>query len=591
MKRAVLLCLALTFALAAPATAETFTVNTTADTEVPGGCDTDPQCSLRDAITAASGADGNTVVIPAGTYTLNTPDVLGDLDIDADMTITGAGARGTIVNANRLSRVFNIASDEHVVSISGLTVTGGLSSSVDNPGNGDAFNGDGGGILTFGALTLTDVAVSGNQAALGGGGIFSEPVEQFLDEVAQPLTLVRTTVSGNTVDSSAPGNGQGGGIASFGELSLTNSTVHGNSVTKDGMNEGGGIVSTNGLTSIVNSTITGNSIASPLGLGGGISLDDTGVPPFSGELQATNTIVAGNTADGDEDNCALTDTTLTDNNISGDDTCGFTDAGSKENTNPQLFALRDNFGPTNTQSFPLSSPALDAGTSAGCPGTDQRGVPRPQRGTCDIGAVELAPPTAVTGGVSGLGRASATLLGRSVNPFIEGGAVSFDLGTTTAYGRSIPAGGVAAGATEPESVLAGGLAANTTYHYRIVVTNRDGTSHGEDRTFTTRRALTRPTVRVAGVRRSCVRRAFNLRVRVRVASGTRLRAVRVTLDGRTIRRTSRPTFTVRVNAALLSSGRHTLRVKAVDRGSRTRTVTRRFSRCARIPVARPRFTG
>ena len=48
---------------------------------------------------------------------------------------------------------------------------------------------------------------------------------------------------------------------------------------------------------------------------------------------------------------------------------------------------------------------------------------------------------------------------------------------------------------------------------------------------------------------------------------------------------------MRVNAARLRSGRHTLRIKAVDRGNRTRTVTRRFSRCARVPVAEPRFTG
>ena len=105
MKRAMLLCLALTLALAAPASAETFTVNTTADTQVAGGCDTVPECSLRDAIAAASAADGNVVMIPGGTYVLNTPDVLGDLDINADMTITGAGARSTTIDADGASRV------------------------------------------------------------------------------------------------------------------------------------------------------------------------------------------------------------------------------------------------------------------------------------------------------------------------------------------------------------------------------------------------------------------------------------------------------------------------------------------------------
>jgi hypothetical protein len=35
------------------------------------------------------------------------------------------------------------------------------------------------------------------------------------------------------------------------------------------------------------------------------------------------------------------------------------------------------------------SPAIDKGTNAGCPSTDQRGVPRPQHNICDIGAYEF----------------------------------------------------------------------------------------------------------------------------------------------------------------------------------------------------------
>jgi uncharacterized repeat protein (TIGR01451 family) len=38
------------------------------------------------------------------------------------------------------------------------------------------------------------------------------------------------------------------------------------------------------------------------------------------------------------------------------------------------------------------SPAIDAGTNTGCPATDQRGIARPQRTNCDIGAVEVVPP-------------------------------------------------------------------------------------------------------------------------------------------------------------------------------------------------------
>ncbi len=86
-------------------------MNTTADTQVAGGCDTDPQCSLRDAIDGGErDRREHCCRSPAGSYELNLPDVLGDLDVNADMTITGAGARSTIIDANELSRVLNVSS-------------------------------------------------------------------------------------------------------------------------------------------------------------------------------------------------------------------------------------------------------------------------------------------------------------------------------------------------------------------------------------------------------------------------------------------------------------------------------------------------
>jgi SdrD B-like protein len=104
----------------------------------------------------------------------------------------------------------------------------------------------------------------------------------------------------------------------------------------------------------------------------------------------------------------------------------------------------------------------------------------------------------------------------------------------------------------------------------------------------------RPKVGVAGVRSSgCVKSSFSVRVRVRAATSTRVRSVRITLDGKTIRRTSRSRFSVRINARRLKAGRHTLRIKATDANGRTRTVTRRFTRCRVRPKPRvsPRFTG
>ena len=104
----------------------------------------------------------------------------------------------------------------------------------------------------------------------------------------------------------------------------------------------------------------------------------------------------------------------------------------------------------------------------------------------------------------------------------------------------------------------------------------------------------RPLVRVAGVRRACV--ADNFRVRVGVASAA-LELATVSLDGRRIGKSKRPSFSVVVPARRLRAGGHRLRIAAVDTAGNRRTVRRRFTRCARKaqvrrPVRRqPRFTG
>ena len=63
-------------------------------------------------------------------------------------------------------------------------------------------------------------------------------------------------------------------------------------------------------------------------------------------------------------------------------------------------------------------------------------------------------------------------------------------GTTTAYGQqTVPAGAGAGGAPVAISAALAGLAAGTTYHYRLVAQNADGTSYGYDYTLTTGASL------------------------------------------------------------------------------------------------------
>lgn len=85
--------------------------------------------------------------------------------------------------------------------------------------------------------------------------------------------------------------------------------------------------------------------------------------------------------------------------LDDDGSCRFAaDNHSQPDVKPYLGPMQDNGGSTETRAPALGSPVLNqipsgaTGTGATlCPGTDQRGVARPQGGACDIGAVELSP--------------------------------------------------------------------------------------------------------------------------------------------------------------------------------------------------------
>jgi CSLREA domain-containing protein len=390
-----LTCAALSLALFAPTAgqAATFTVNTTADTTVPNGCTTVPACSLRDALARAgeSADPEDVVVVPAGSYAVEN----GQLQPSAtgSLIIRGAGARSTVVDAHGTSRVFNVQGDK--VTIEGMTITGGSATEVV----GEELTGDGGGIIAYVAdeLLLNAVNVSGNIATQNGGGISAPP--EGGEKTA--ITIANSTIANNKVTGGLV-EGLGGGLYVLGKFTMVNSTVTGNSAESTGpIIQGGGVLlaidpaSTEGSEgTIVNSTIAGNGVGA-LGTGGGLAVYNP-EPALGGSaaLAVKNTIVAGNSGPAGPSNCAVAAVLTSDHNLSSDAGCMFTDPGSKQNANPLLGALANNGGGTDTLALLEGSPALDAGTNAGCPPVDQRGVTRPQGPACDIGAFEraVAPP-------------------------------------------------------------------------------------------------------------------------------------------------------------------------------------------------------
>ncbi len=428
--------------------ATTITVNTTDDE-----LNSDGDCSLREALRAANtdasvdtciaGNGADTIILAAGIYTLSIPGTnedaagTGDLDIADDLTLTGSGALTTVIDGNHIDRVIEVA-DSVTAHVSGVTIRNGESVSFAFNGGGIANFGDltltdsivtgnsvvdlGGGILNVGTLTMTNVTVkdntsgmdvggianvgsavltgvtvSGNEAAgfVGGiynngsltlngsavsgnsaliaSGIYNEA--NFFGDVQ--LTIVNTTISGNSAGAA------GGGIYNFDSpVTITNSTISGN----NGGDQGGGIYNYEDTVVLLNSTVSGNMASE----GGGIYNAGSALLTHTA---LKNTIVANSTGG----NCGGSPIISDGHNLDSDGTCGLAGAGDISNTNPLLAPLADHGGPTQTHALLAGSPAIDA-SSGDCPppATDQRGVARPQRAACDIGAFESTPPDADT---------------------------------------------------------------------------------------------------------------------------------------------------------------------------------------------------
>ncbi len=439
-----LAAMALAVVVAAPAQADsTFTVNITNDapdaSPGDGVCDSDSgaagnQCTLRAAIEEANvDSDNDTIVIRStlrGTIPLSVATIGGD---SADgLSIKGPGADKIAVSADGADRVFDVAPDA-TVTISGLAISDATLTGVGNEGtlkliNSTVLN-NVRGIYNRGTLNLTNSTVRNNHAPLAeGGGIYNHCLADLdlinstvKDNTGESgggiyndggsVTLTKSTVSGNTTVGSNIGisGGSGGGILNskgcLGKLTITDSTVSGNTAQ---FGFGGGIYNvypnspptTSPTVSLDSTTISNNKAK----VGGGIrnyrSLDNYGL------VQLSRTIIAGNTADSSPD-ADGTFRSLGDNLIGDTEgnchitaECDWRDTDLVE-VNPRLGRLQNYGGPTDTHALLPGSPAVDKVPRSLCSPRDQRGVSRvdgDRDGTvrCDIGSFErddLTPPT------------------------------------------------------------------------------------------------------------------------------------------------------------------------------------------------------
>jgi hypothetical protein len=229
--------------------------------------------------------------------------------------------------------------------LNGLTLTHGRANS-------------GGAIFNASTLILRRCLIADNKAYYGGGG-----VDNFGSVSVEDSTFIS-----NEATAGGYFNGDGGGLLNRGTAVITNSTFVSNSASSIGS---GGVGNRNRIE-IINSTLNGNA---PNNIGN------------SGYGAITNTIFNGGTSE----NCTSF-AFIGSNNLSSDASCAFTGPDNQINTHPRLGPLVYFGAGVPTYSLLPDSPAIDAGTNAGCPAADQRGFARPFGARCDIGAFEWTAP-------------------------------------------------------------------------------------------------------------------------------------------------------------------------------------------------------
>jgi CSLREA domain-containing protein len=408
---------------AAPAQAATFDVNSLAD-----GPDANPgngvcatsggDCTLRAAVEeSASTAPADDIVLGPGVHQLSAFLWV----MTNDVAIRGAGARATTIAGSGSDSVLVVTNS--TTQIRDLRITGGSS----------GFGGAGLSVSGAAPVLVERVAITGNHVVSNGNSGSGAGISK---DGPGPLTIRSSTVHANGVTTTNPTNTYsafGGGIAHLdGTLTVVNTTIEGNTATgiTAAGSYGGGFY-TQAPATLRNVTLARNSVAGPDAHGGNVSSN------FAGQLILENSILTHGTAATSGANCFVDPTAAlltAGRNIDSGSSCAF-GGPHLSNTDPLLGGLADNGGPTDTLHPGAASPAIDAAIGCPAPPEDQRGVTRPVGVACDIGAVEWAPPTV------GPGEPPTPPIPDRVPPIVSDFVISarrFRIGRATRRTRSLP---------------------------------------------------------------------------------------------------------------------------------------------------------
>lgn len=271
--------------LSSPLQATTINVTTTVDELTVNG-----QCSLREAIKASNtnsavdscgaGLGYDTIILPAGTYTLTLTgtdvddgvdsvfsageDAYGDLDITEIVTINGAGAGNTVIDGNQADRIFQV----HLYD--GLTLDG-----VTLQNGNNLSQSDWGGCLraNYATVSISNSIIDNCQSALDGGALYSKNSSVTLTNVEIMNSIARD---------------RGAGIAHYsGSLTIGDSSFHDNLT----QGFGGGAIYISGYYSSTPVGITGTSIDNNTARNGAVYVYGSG-----SDVNIANSSLTNNTA-------------------------------------------------------------------------------------------------------------------------------------------------------------------------------------------------------------------------------------------------------------------------------------------------------
>jgi hypothetical protein len=261
------------------------------------------------------------------------------------------------------------------LTMSDSTLSGNVANGVHKDAGTAAF---GGGAFVY-TMSLVDSTVSGNRTEHH----IHEGRESY-DIGAGIITVRGGTIDSSTVDSNYS-EGRGGGIATFSDMSTSNSTFSANvAATSIG---GAFFIRRPSALLVSNSTISGNHAEAG---GGGVWLAAPG-------SQMQSSIVFGNSAGAAHfaNMEAASPVAVTgSNNLIGGSDPGVALPADTLVADPLLGPLAHNGGLTRTHALLPGSPAVDVGINAAGLAFDQRGAayPRVYGVAADIGAFEQQAP-------------------------------------------------------------------------------------------------------------------------------------------------------------------------------------------------------